>query len=175
MRVQIKIKDPIAPYLSDFGTVELYGPGGVKITKQFPVKFGTQIVIIPDLEPGRYTVQAGYGNLVATKCVVMGCMCVDNWREVFAQAAAQELKKDLKTCSSCSKGITSAGFAAGNYGWTGGAGGNYWGGYSSTWEGWGSAQKGPQLKGTGELKPPCSMTTPCGRNVSFEFPKDAKE
>gem|GEM_PF-6795886 len=175
MRIQIKIKDPIAPYLSDFGTVELFGPGGIKITKRFPVKFGTQVVIIPDLEPGRYNVQVSYGDLVATKCVVLGCVCIDNWKEVFARATMEELKKDSKTCASCSKGITATGFAAGNYGWTGGVGGNYWGGYSNSSWGWGSSQKELQLKGTGELKPPCSLVTPCGHNVSFEFPKDAKE
>ncbi len=173
MRIQVKIKDPIAPYLSDFGTVELYGPNGFKVTKTFPVKYGTQIVIIPDLEPGRYNVQVGYGNLVAVKCVVLGCLCQDNWREVFSQAAMEELKKDLATCSGCSKNITSTGFAAGNYGWTGGIGGKYWGNYNN-WN-WGTSQKLPELKGTGELKPPCSLTTPCGHNVSFEFPKDAKQ
>ncbi|RKZ32202.1 hypothetical protein DRQ33_06305, partial [bacterium] len=178
LRVQIKINDPIAPYMSDFGLVEVFGKEGFKVSADFPVKFGTQVVIVPELPAGRYTVQASYGTIIATKCVILGCVCIDNWREVFASATVNELKKESASCAGCMKYTTGTGFAAGNYGWTGGAtGAGYWGKsntYSSSTS-WGSAQKNPELKGSGQLDVPCSMVTPCSRNVSFEFPDDAKD
>jgi len=178
LRVQIKITDPIAPYMSDFGTVDVYGNEGFHTSKQFPVKFGTQLVTIPELEAGRYSVQVSYGTIVATKCVIMGCTCIDNWKEVFSQAAADELRKEASSCKGCSKYTSATGWASGNYGWSGGGtSGRYWSakGSNSSFGGWGSAQKTPELKNSGQLKMPCSTVTPCGRNVSFEFPKDAKE
>jgi len=178
LRVQVKITDPIAPYMSDFGTVDVYGNEGFHISKQFSVRFGTQLVTIQELEAGRYSVQVSYGTIVATKCVILGCVCIDNWKEVFSQATANELRKEITSCTGCSKYTSTTGWASGNYGWTGGnTGGKYWNPKSgnSNFGGWGSEQKTPELKGSGELKMPCSTITPCGRNVSFEFPKDANE
>jgi len=174
LRVQVRVTDPIAPYLSDNGVIEVLGEEGFRVAKTFPVKYGTQVVIVPELEAGRYTVQATYGNIIATKCVILGCVCIDNWREVFAQATADELRKDIAACANCNKygggvGITNYG-QYGNPEIYGGWGKR--GSYSGGW--WTGGQKSQELKGSGMLDLPCSMITPCSRNIEFDLPKDAK-
>ncbi len=191
MRIQLKISDPIAPYLENQGKIELFGPDGLRMERTFAVKFGTQLVIIPDLEAGRYTVQVSYGTIIASKCVILGCICVDNWREVFANAAMQDLSKDVASCATCTKysytGGAPGGANLGPYGsaslYSGSSSssksGAYWGGNSSYSQsadmvGWGDYEKSDEIKGSGKLEVPCSQVTPCGRNVEFELPKDSK-
>ncbi len=180
MRIQIKITSPLDPYLYTSGTVTVSGKD-FSTTKSFPVKVGTQVITIHDLEPGRYDVQVSYGNYIATKCVILGCICPDNWKEVFAAQAMEQLKSTLSLkCKGCSK------YSSGWDYWRYGSGAPY--GYRSTgYSYWGASRyypRGgnlwttsqiPELLGTGEQKPPCSTVTPCSRNVSFELPKDATD
>jgi len=180
MRVQVKVTDPIAPYLSDFGIVTVRGKEGFRVSKSFPVKYGTQVVVIEELEAERYDVEVTYGDIIATKCVILGCLCQDNWKEVFAMEAAEEIMSGLQ-CTGCGK----YGYSGGkNTYWQYGSGalyrgrsGGYWGqrgtGSAAGRNLWTTTQT-PELKGSGEQDAPCSQITPCGRNVSFELPKDSK-
>jgi hypothetical protein len=224
MRVQIKINDPIAPYLSDFGTVTVRGKEGFQVQKQFPIKFGTQVVTIMELEAERYDVEVTYGDYIATKCVILGCICQDNWKEVFANQAMDQWRENFSLeCSDCNKygssgaqdnwefGSSYGSAPKNNWGSTssssgGKSGGNWWsanpssgaigpsgtssfGSTSSNWSGrsswkgnnsgsggyWNNqSQTDVEIKGSGEQTSPCSQVTPCGRNVAFELPKDAK-
>ena len=124
--VKIKIDDPTAPYLSDFGKVTVIDVDGVRESKRFPVKQGTQIVVFPDYEPGRYTVEVSYGNYIATKCVVLCCYCPDRWREVCLHKVKEQLVRKFN--------------------------------------------QPPDAV----LPPDCSVVSPCGADLIFYMPDDAK-
>lgn len=192
MRVKVKITDPIAPYLSDFGKVTVRGKEGFKTSKTFPVKFGTQMITIPELEEGRYDVEVSYGDYIATKCVILGCRCSDNWKQVFNRIAAAQMRSQQGIGQS-SDGTDQYSlnsqwpYGSSPYSFNSDAGdyqpfdnqeydysydySNYYGYDSTSYGGYGS---GLMIKGSGLQKPPCSYGTPCNTNVIFEMPKDAK-
>jgi len=179
MRIQIKLTDPIAPYLSNFGTVTVYGKEGFRISKTFPVKFGTQMVTIAELEAGRYDVEVTYADYIVTKCVILGCVCVDNWREVFLAELASDMQSQSGLqCNNCSQySGKSTYWQYGSSSIYKGAGGGYWSSRASnrnTGKNWWTQTRTPELTGSGEFDSPCSEVTPCGRHVSFELPKDTK-
>jgi len=149
MHIQIKITDPIDPLMWTDGKVTVYGKNYFKITKTFPVKLGVQVITIPDLKQDRYNVEVSYGNYIATKCVLLGCVCEDNWKETFMQDLARDWHRKNELRKSQQEYQQSFG--------------NGFGAYSSG-----------TIGNAGLQEPPCSEVTICNRNVEFEFPKDTQ-
>lgn len=163
--VAIRITDPVAPYLSEFGTISLWGSEGYKRTQPFPVLEGRQSVVVTDVPPGRYIVQVSYGTIVASQCIILCGSCKDNWKARCVENLFDELKRTAP--SDVQTEVEEREWGAGGYYDT--QTGKFYPDINDSRWNW------SRMFGFSDsLKPSCSFVSPCLNNISFELPKDAR-